>query len=276
MAPTRRRNKKSRRLRRRRRSPQKGGSTERIPIFIIVYNNYTFLKATIDQLAKFANPNNPVYVIDNKSTYPPLLEYFTTLENNKTATVLRMDQNYGHRVYERDEIVEKGGDKYIVTDPDLLFNPALPPDFIDQLSKISDTHKAAKVGFALDITDNINLNKFYEGKTLPEHEAHWWADRVQDPTYELYMTQIDTTFALINKKYYVRGRLDNGIRVAGNFTAKHKTWLNDWEKEVPEEERNYYFKDNKSTTIDWWSDNKQDSVGKTPPRPNPNLVPLIQ
>jgi hypothetical protein len=49
-------------------------------------------------------------------------------------------------------------DKYIITDPDLKFNPNIPSNFIEILASLSDKYKTSKIGFALDITDH---EKFY-------------------------------------------------------------------------------------------------------------------
>ena len=170
------------------------------------------------------------------------------------AKVLWMPENYGHKVYERDEIISLGGDKYIVTDPDLLLNKNIPNNFIDIMAELSDTYKSNKIGFALDITNNINLNKKYNGKTLPEHESIYWNELIPDPFYKLYRADIDTTFALINKKYYNRGFLNNSIRIAGNFTCVHRPWLNDWESELESDELAHYLNEkNISSTITWWT-----------------------
>jgi hypothetical protein len=220
-----------------------------IPIFIISYNQYTFVKSMVEQLQPYTNN---VYVIDNKSTYEPLIEYLKEIDG-KNATVLWMPENYGHKVYERDEIIALGGEKYVVTDPDLLLNPNLPPNFIDILAELSDKYKTNKIGFALDIKENINLSKKYNGKTLPEHESLYWSQPVPDPNYKLYRADIDTTFALINKKFYVKGALDNSIRVAGDFTCVHRPWLNNWESDLQPGELDHYLNaNNKSTTITWW------------------------
>ena len=220
-----------------------------IPVFIISYNQYTFVKSMVEQLQPYTNN---VYVIDNKSTYEPLIEYLKEIDG-KNATVLWMPENYGHKVYERDEIIALGGEKYIVTDPDLLLNPNLPPNFIDILAELSDKYKTNKIGFALDIKENINLTKKFNGKTLPEHESPYWSQPVPDPNYTLYIAVIDTTFALINKKYYVKGDLNNSIRVAGDFTCVHRPWLNNWESDLQPGELDHYLNaNNKSTTITWW------------------------
>ena len=252
-----------------RRVKHKGGANAPIPLFIISYNQYTYLKSMIEQLSKY--PGMTLYVIDNKSTYPPLIEYLKQLETEGNVKVLYQPENYGHSVYERDEIIALGGDKYVVTDPDLLLNSNLPMNFIELLSNISDKYKASKVGFALEIKSNINLSKKVkvkdtdadivgsylwkgrEGMTIPEWEAQFWKEKIDDPDYELYRADIDTTFALINKLYYNKGSRDNSIRVAGNFTAVHRPWLVDYEKEFKEGEYEFYLgNDNKSSTIKLW------------------------
>ena len=242
---------KKRKSRRRSLLKMKGGSKETIPIFIICYNQYTYLKSILEQLQKF--PNLTIYIIDNKSTYPPLVEYLKTIENN--VKVLYQDKNYGHEVYERDDINALGGNKYIVTDPDILLNKNMPLNFVEIMSNLSDKYKTNKIGLALDIKDNINLKNKYKiiggltEKTIPEHESLFWQKRVDDPDYEMYHADIDTTFALINKKYHKKGEKNNSIRIAGDFTCKHRPWLIDYEKELLPDEKNYYLTNNISTNF---------------------------
>jgi len=230
----------------------KGGGTPNIPIFIISYNQYTYVKSMVEQLQKYPSMN--IYIIDNKSTYPPLVDYLKSIEGS--VKVLYQDKNYGHEVYERDDIIALGGDKYIVTDPDLLLNPKMPLNFLEILSELSDKYKTNKIGPALDITNEIDLSRRLDsndGKTISEHESVFWKDRVDDSKYEMYRADIDTTFALINKKYYVKQKRDNSIRIGGDFTAVHRPWLKDYEKELLPDELDYYMKNgNISTTINRW------------------------
>jgi hypothetical protein len=216
-----------------------------IPIFIISYNQYTFVKSMVEQLSNYSSN---IYIIDNKSTYPPLVDYLKSIENK--VNVLYMPENYGHRVYMRDEIVKLGGEKYIITDPDLLLNPNLPQNFIDILSDLSDKYQSGKIGFALDITNNINLNiKATDNKqTVVDWESQFWINKINDPIYELYYADIDTTFVLINKKYYKSVNEYNAIRIAGNFTCIHRPWVINYEKDLLEDELDFYRKINISST----------------------------
>jgi len=208
----------------------------------------------VEQLLDPKFPKMKIYVIDNKSTFKPLIDYLKSIET--IVTVLYQDKNYGHKVYERDDIIALGGDKYVVTDPDLGLNSNLPANFLEIMSELSDRCKTNKIGFALDLTTNIDMNRRLDsrnGKTIKEHESRFWTDRVDDPNYELYRADIDTTFALINKKYYKKGFLGNSIRIAGDFTAVHKPWLMKYEDEqLPGENENYLSAGNISTTINRW------------------------
>jgi hypothetical protein len=160
-----------------------------------------------------------------------------------------MKQNYGHKVYMRDEIVKLGGDKYIITDPDLLFNPKLPQNFIDILSTLSDQYQVGKVGFALDITNNINHTIIATDikKSVVDWESQYWKNKLDHPEYEIYNADIDTTFVLINTKYYKPGSY-SGIRVAGDFTCIHRPWVIGYENDLLDGELNYYRNNNVSST----------------------------
>jgi hypothetical protein len=159
------------------------------------------------------------------------------------VNVLYQDKNYGHRVCERDDIVALGGDRFVVTDPDLLLNKKLPINFLDILSDLSDIYQTNKIGFALDTKHNIDESrrlKTFDNMSIKEFESQYWRHRIYDPDYELYRADIDTTFALMNKKYYDKGSLTNAIRIAGDFTCIHRPWLKNYEDELLPGEKDFY------------------------------------
>lgn len=204
-----------------------------IPVFIIAFNNPTYVSSMIDQLLKYTSD---IYIIDNCSTFPPMIK----LLDETKVTVIRMPENYGHKVYERAEIQDLvKGDYYCITDPDLTLNPNLPSNFIEIFKNISDEYKKHKVGFALDHLNNIRTDVRCEGKTITEWEWWLWNFRIDHPTLEMYPSTIDTTFCLINKKYpNDEGR--NHIRVAGDFLCVHRPWLTTWKNELPTDELEFY------------------------------------
>lgn len=219
---------------------EKYSANNNIPVIIISYNMLTYVRDTVNQLRKYTDN---IIIVDNNSSYPPLLEYLQTLETEGVIKVFRMSENHGHMVYLHEDVQKLiNGDKYIITDPDLLFNPNLPVNFIDILSEISDNYNAYKVGFALSL-DNLRDGMEYKSIPLPIWESRFWENPLKNDNYELYDAEIDTTFCLINK-----ANLHNiHIRVAGNFTAIHRPWHEGYQRDFLPDELEYYQKGNIST-----------------------------
>lgn len=196
-----------------------------IPIIIICYNNYKYVKNTVKQIETINKDYLQfVTILDNCSTCQATIHYLKTVECN----VIHNTINEGPWINEtkNSHIYSTLPDKFIVTDPDLYFNTNLPTNFIDILSGLSDKYSCYKIGFALDISDsnemyNDGYIKLGENTfTIAQWESQWWNNQIIDEEYELYNAAIDTTFCLINKQHDT----DLNIRVAGNFTAKHLPW----------------------------------------------------
>lgn len=62
-----------------------------IPIFIPVFNNPTYLTQMLSQLRLLGFEN--IIIVDNNSTFPPMLNCLSTLESD--LTVIRLDNNRG-------------------------------------------------------------------------------------------------------------------------------------------------------------------------------------
>lgn len=184
-----------------------------IPVIIINYNRLADLEKLVSFLLKRKHKN--IVVVDNGSTYPPLLEYYEKIKNKVTIKI--MNYNYGHLVFWRNpELYKEYSNGYhIVTDFDIIPNEELPENYVGQLISILNTHKhVTKVGFALRIDD---LPKERLG-VIPWEQPFWDNPIGKD----LYRAAIDTTFALYPPKYkFSFGTFYNAIRVGGNFTARH-------------------------------------------------------
>lgn len=211
-----------------------------IPVFVIGYNQYTFIKNMVKQLEKYTSDIN---IIDNNSDYQPLLNYYT---DEYPYTLLRQKFNHGHLVYSHEFIQRLAGDLYILTDPDLQFNPDLPDNFVEDLIDISNYYGSSKVGFALLIdSDDIRTDVAFYGHTIKDWESEFWTSRLNypsNPDIEAYVAAIDTTFCLINRQFN-----NPSIRVAGNFTCKHIPWHKNFQNMLQEGESESYLRNNKST-----------------------------
>ena len=202
-----------------------------IPIIIVSYNNHLYVENTIKQIQKINSAYlQNILIMDNNSTEPDTILYIENIIKTSRVQVIRNKTNLGPWVshYQNAHIYNMMPDKFILTDPDLEFNKDLPSNFIEVLEILSNKYPAGKLGFALKIDDYSEDmfagDTYFWGKNIYDWESQFWKNKIiNEKDYELYHADIDTTFALHNKKYFC-GRNENSIRIAGNFTAKHLPW----------------------------------------------------
>ena len=214
------------------------------PVLIIAFNNFTYVKNMIQQLRSLTIKK--IIVVDNGSTYKPLLDFYKHNRVQQWFSLIEMNKNHGHRVVV-DQLSSVLPDVFVVTDPDLQMSPKTPRDFLSRFLDISRRHQAGKVGVALDISANEKFRDnltTVQGQTIREWESQFWRHRLTDPTYELYDAAVDTTFALYNKQF----SQSKHIRVAGDFVAKHLPWY--IEDQLPEDEKQFYL--NSANCASWY------------------------
>jgi hypothetical protein len=208
-----------------------------IPVYIIAYNNPTFVEQMAGQCDCYGSN---VVVVDSASTYEPMKALLdrieaTTARNGVQHRVIRLERNAGPRGGAFAPSVFSEMPRYAaVTDADLAFNPNLPPNYLEVLANLTQVHRGHKVGFALDISQPSRLwpGIYGDGLTLVDFEGMWWKTKIGagDSGLELYAASIDTTFAVYDLDYYrPQCRADSchafqGLRVAGTFTAQHVPW----------------------------------------------------
>jgi hypothetical protein len=192
-----------------------------IPILIICYNNYKYVENTLFQIKKINKEYyNNIQIVNNNSTCIDTIHFLNHLDVPVIHT-----ENRGPWISTEcnKHIYDSLPDKFILTDPDLKLNEHIPSNFIDILSKLSDTYECCKIGCALDISDYDKMyTTYYTNYTIYSWEIQNWQQKINNSEYELYDAGIDTTFCLVNKKYTTKS-----IRVAGNFIAKHLPWYID-------------------------------------------------
>lgn len=216
-----------------------------IPILIINFNQLYYLEQLIDFLLKRNFKN--IIILDNRSTYPPLLAYYKTIECK--VKIEYLEQNYGHQVlYKAPDLLEKyGKGYYFLTDSDIVPNENLPENFAEVMMKKLDQYffKVTKIGFALRLDDIPNHFKLKE-KVL-QWEKLFWNNQIEPNGY---LTTIDTTFALYKPQYGMQFKnIDflKGLRIAGDFSATHGGWYLNTEN-LSEENKFYFATVNKSAS----------------------------
>ena len=197
-------------------------STGSIPVVVICFNNHVLVEHTISQL-RGLEVNN-IIVIDNASTWDDTQSW---LSSACGFELIANKKNYGHKCWLQPDVFNKLPNFFCVTDPDLLFNPSHPANFLEILLERSLSTQAQRVGFALDISDGDLMfqdRDYHKGCSIVEWEGQFWRQRVSHPTLDVYFARIDTTFHLFSKL----GKWQIHLRLGGDFTAKHLPWyLND-------------------------------------------------
>ena len=112
----------------------------------------------VDKLSSFDNLS--LYILDNNSTYEPLLKWYHSLDNTQIQ-VIKLGRNSGHMTPWSTHLIhrlarEYRSPYYIVSDPDLDIT-LIPEDTIDLMIDVLTHREIFKVGLSIEIED------------LPEH-----------------------------------------------------------------------------------------------------------
>ena len=210
------------------RAPQNGFDPFETPILINSYNRLDCLSRLVERLVGWGYSN--LYLIDNGSTYQPLLDYY----KNSSLRVFYLDKNVGYLALWKTEVFSYFENvEYVYTDPDVLPAEDCPPDFISRFKALLDAcPDVSKVGCALRIDD---LPSHYgRREEVIKYERQFWSHPLGE---ELYEAPLDTTFALYRAGVKGGGWL-KGIRCGEPCWAHHLPWY-EAPAERSEEERHY-------------------------------------
>ena len=213
-----------------------------IPVYIPTFNNPTYTNNFINQLERLNL--SMITVVDNASTYPPMVKLLHEISSK--YELIRLNENRGPHLLIRDlNYYEKLPNYFILSDPDIEISRNIPEDFVKTLIDVSEEFKIGKVGLALAIPNEEELlEKFIyldgEKRSLIEWEEQFWENEVGKTSHgdSIFLTTLDTTFALYNKKYFNLEDRYKSLRIGGRYTSKH---LGSYAKTiVPQEENEYY------------------------------------
>lgn len=210
-----------------------------IPIIINNRNRLTTLTNLIVALEKRGYFN--IYIIDNDSKFPPLLEYYKQIRYQ----VFFLNKNMGYLAIWKSKVYKKFyKDFYVYTDSDVVPVDECPDDFMELFRKtLLDDKGLQKVGFSLKIDD------------LPDHYAHkskvisWERQFFKKPVSDLFFeANIDTTFALYRPGSKGGSSHLRMYRSASPYEARHLPWYVDSENLTPEEK---FYLESIETRTDW-------------------------
>lgn len=218
-----------------------------INTFIISFNRLSFLKKQVDFLSR--NPMLRLHIVDNASTYPPLLEYLLKSKHY----VHSMPQNDGHQVIWKNNLSLAlcPDEPYLLTDNDVI------PEDINfheiLLDGLKEFPSVNKIGLGLR-TDDIPKNIPFCEQILKHEGEVLKREDTGDPRF--IRMPVDTTMAIYRAGYHNAspwGSNDRknccALRTTGSL-AKHLSWYIT-EEEMKSEENKFYFESLKSGSTHW-------------------------
>jgi len=200
----------------------------KIPVIINNRNFLTWPKAMVERIKEYDGVGE-IIIVDNDSTYPPLLEWYAT----NPCRIERLNDNLGMGAPWVSEVVKKlNGALYVLTDPDMGLEDT-PDDTLLYLFDKLNSLQLDKVGLGLDWQIVEKKSPYYE--RLNVYEKNRWSNSpVIDGVYT--EVQIDTTFALYNVDHYFIG----GGSTTFPYVARHYPWEFSIEEARNSEEFMYY------------------------------------
>jgi hypothetical protein len=174
------------------------------------------------------NSNAQIYIIDNASTYPPLLEWYSQVKND--ITIIKNHTNSGPwSFFYSGHYANIDSEWYIYSDADLELNPDMPYNWQEIMMDYTLKYDR-KASLALRIDD---IPDHYPFKDLvKDHQNICWY-LTDEP--DVYKAVTDMTFTMDQK---IKGHRYESIRLGGKFMTKHIPWYIDFNN-IPDEEKYY-------------------------------------
>jgi len=199
-----------------------------IPVIINNRNFLTWPKAMVEKIKEYDGVGE-IIIVDNDSTYPPLLEWYAT----NPCRIERLNNNIGVAAPWISGVVEGlKGIPYVVTDPDLGLDETPKDTLLYLLDKLNSL-EIDKVGLGLDWQRVESKSPYYE--RLHVHEKARW-DKSPKKDGVALEVQIDTTFALYRHPAYFIG----GSSTTFPYVARHYPWEFSIEEAKNNEEFMFY------------------------------------
>lgn len=222
-------------------SPSKIKEAKEIPIIINNFNRKDFLLQLIESLEKRGYKN--IYILDNDSDYPPLLEYYKTCPYE----VILLSANLGFKALWRSKQTRDRfcNDYYIYTDSDVKIDDNCPDDIIEKMFDLLRN----RYKYAFKIGPSIRIDNLPDHYSRKEEVIAWERKYFETkPINNLYRAPIDTTFALYRPRIGLSRRLSlEAYRMAPPYQIEHLPWYVD-SQNLPDEEQYYISHCKQSTT----------------------------
>lgn len=212
-----------------------------VPVFINCRDRYT---CTANLVSWFESCGiQEIYLIDNASTYGPLLDYYEKTPH----TVVMAGRNGGHlEPWLGGHINKYAANRFfVVSDPDVLPIEECPKDIFEYYLYLFNKYtNIQKIGPGLridDLPDHYSLKQ-----NVIDHESQFW--RTESPEPGLYISYIDTTLALHRPN--LGHQLHDAMRTSYPYLARHTPWYVDSQNLTEEE---VYYRTHFNPSVSNWN-----------------------
>ena len=208
-----------------------------IPIVILNRDRLYPLMEQVEALRK--KGYNNITIIDNRSTYGPLLEWYNTVGvdvfyNNITENSCHAFRDLVQMQHPKFLDIIK--DWFVFNDSDIIPLDTVPDDYIEHLIGFATKYNKAKVGMSIKI-DDIDLN-YPLNAWVHSYESGYWTNGIMDESgTELYPHPVDTTFA-VHAPGTIPTWSNNTFRAGVPYIVKHAPFYYD-PNNLPDDEKHY-------------------------------------
>lgn len=206
-----------------------------IPVYL---NNRDWLTPLVGMVNYLRQLPVEIIVIDNASTYPPLLDWYSQTD----VRIIRSSNGGAVGPWAKkivpigeDHIKRYGHPWYVTSDSDLDLS-GVPLDVLDVLIEGKRKYPwAVKVGLSLEYEDLPE--GFLDRNFIVQWESGFWRNRLDD---KFWKAALGHTFALYDAStpYDVAKTCSPAVRTDRPYTARHLPWY--YTKENWDEEAEYY------------------------------------
>lgn len=179
------------------------------------------------------NPREEIIIIDNDSTYEPLINWYNKLAVSWGMNIqVRYHKNYGHTALWGTEIYKELGDYFIYTDSDIILPESLPLDWKKIMFSVMESYpEYNKIALGLRI-DDLPDHYRYKNQVI-RNESRWWVEEIEK---NIFRADTDTTFALMKN---FGDNCYNSLRICRpDLLCRHHGWYLDLTN-LDEEEKYY-------------------------------------
>jgi hypothetical protein len=205
---------------------------EKIKVVINNRNRLTTTKKMVDKLVSI-NPNEHIIILDNDSSYPPLLEWYEAIMNNPNLNVeVIFKGNEGHLALWGIGLDKELGEYFVYSDSDIELNENLPNDWKEIMLNLLFKYKEYdKVAFALRV-DDLPEHYLYRNQ-VKRNEGRWWLQEIEQG---IYIADTDTTFFMMRN---IHDNCFKSLRIAReDLICRHAPWYHDIDN-LDDEEKYY-------------------------------------